>query len=56
METEPDPLTLLRLQIGWGADEALAEAPVNRLAATPPARPARRASAPPPAEARPPGV
>jgi DNA polymerase len=32
-----DALALLRLQIEWGADEALAEAPVDRL--TPPPRP-----------------
>jgi uracil-DNA glycosylase family 4 len=48
METEPDPLTLLRLQIDWGADEALADTPVDRLAAPPPARPIRRAAAPAP--------
>jgi DNA polymerase len=37
-----DALTALRLQIEWGADEALAEAPVDRLAqppASPPANP-----------------
>jgi DNA polymerase len=30
-------LAALRLQLNWGADEALAEAPLNRLAALPPA-------------------
>ena len=47
----PDPddpaalLAALRLQLDWGADEALAEAPLDRLAALPPAPPV-----PPPAE------
>ena len=31
MDAFVDPLALLSLQIDWGADEALAEAPVNRL-------------------------
>lgn len=32
MEFSGDPLSLLGLQIDWGADEALAEMPVNRIA------------------------
>ncbi len=43
-----DVLEALRLQIEWGADEALAELPLDRLAAPPP-----RVPAPPPAAARP---
>jgi DNA polymerase len=39
-----DVLEALRLQIEWGADEALADLPLDRLAAPPP-----RAPAPPPA-------
>lgn len=35
-----DALDLLRLQLEWGADEALEEAPVNRLRVPPAARPA----------------
>ena len=31
MDAFVDPLALLALQIDWGADEALAEAPVHRL-------------------------
>ncbi len=34
-----DALALLRLQLEWGADEALSEAPVDRLGAPAPARP-----------------
>ena len=44
-----DALSLLRLQIAWGADEALEDAPVNRLRAPVP----RALSPPPPAPARP---
>ncbi|WBV43574.1 uracil-DNA glycosylase [Pseudoroseomonas cervicalis] len=40
-------LAALRLQLDWGVDEALAEAPLDRLAAPPPAAAAAR----PPAEA-----
>jgi len=40
-----DALSALRLQLEWGADEALAEAPVDRLSA-PPARPASIAASP----------
>jgi len=59
-----DALALLRLQIEWGADEALADAPIDRLAAPPPdavpprvralpmARPAPGAVAGPPVVAR----
>jgi DNA polymerase len=36
-----DALTALRLQLEWGVDEALAEAPVDRLSARPVAAPAR---------------
>jgi DNA polymerase len=36
-----DALTALRLQLEWGADEALAEAPVDRLSGRPAATPAR---------------
>ena len=43
-----DALTALRLQMEWGADEALADAPLDRLAQTAPERPAR-----PPAAAEP---
>jgi len=42
-----DALTLLRLQLEWGADEALEEMPVARA----PARPARAAQAAAPAQA-----
>lgn len=42
-------LALLRLQLEWGADEALAEAPLDRLATSGPAAPGK----PPPAAARP---
>ncbi len=31
-----DALSALRLQIEWGADEALEDAPVDRLRAVPP--------------------
>ena len=34
-----DALAALRLQIEWGADEALADAPVDRLGSKPPERP-----------------
>jgi DNA polymerase len=54
-----DALALLRLQIEWGADEALAEAPVDRLAPPreaprklPTARPAPGAAIGPPVVAR----
>jgi DNA polymerase len=47
-----DALSALRLQVEWGADEALAEAPQDRLAA----RPAAAAPAAPPAAPRPPAV
>src|SRR5579872_6580557 len=33
-----DALAALRLQIEWGADEALADAPVDRLGSKPPER------------------
>jgi DNA polymerase len=46
-----DVLEALRLQIEWGADEALAELPLDRLAAPPPRAPA---AAPPLAASRPP--
>ena len=49
---EMDDLTALRLQIEWGADEALLDAPVDRLA---PALPRTPASAPP-AFTRPPAA
>jgi uracil-DNA glycosylase len=45
-----DALSLLRLQIEWGADEALVESPVDRLA---PPRIASRPSLAPPPSARP---
>ncbi|MDQ1080575.1 uracil-DNA glycosylase family 4 [Pseudoroseomonas cervicalis] len=55
-------LAALRLQLDWGVDEALAEAPLDRLAAPPPgpaaaapamaARDAAEAGAPPPRPAR----
>ncbi len=47
-----DTLAALRLQIEWGADEALDDTPINRMAVSPPApvpvpaRPAQAASAP----------
>jgi DNA polymerase len=44
-----DTLALLRLQMEWGADEALDDAPVDRLRAAPAMRPA----APPPLQRRP---
>ena len=43
-----DALEALRLQIEWGADEALADDPVDRLAAAP-ARPPPAIAPPPPA-------
>ncbi len=48
-----DALAALRLQIEWGADEALADAPINRLRPPPASRPVRppeaaTPSAPPP--------
>ena len=66
-ECRMDALAALRLQIEWGADEALAEGPVDRMAvagphaapspavaSTPGAAPAMpRAAPPPPATARP---
>ncbi len=48
-----DELAALRLQIEWGADEALADAPVDRCAACPAAAPVPRAVRPLP-PARPP--
>jgi DNA polymerase len=53
-----DPITALRLQLEWGADEALADAPVDHFAlrtarpptapdAAPPAEPRSRPAAPP---------
>ena len=39
-----DDLTALRLQLEWGADEALAEAPIDRMAARPAAPPPRPAA------------
>ena len=42
-----DALTALRLQIEWGADEALDEAPANRLASRPPPRAIQPAEPPP---------
>ena len=49
-----DALSALRLHMEWGADEALAEAPVDRLAARPPAAPPapRLPSRPPPGPSR----
>ena len=47
-----DALTALRLQLEWGADEALAEAPVDRLAARPAAAPRAPAAVPVPPVAR----
>lgn len=47
-----DALTALRLQMEWGADEALADVPLDRLAQPSPARPARTPAAPE-TEARP---
>src|SRR6266700_162680 len=41
-----DALALLRLQIEWGADEALDEAPVDRLRPAPVAPPAVRRTQP----------
>jgi DNA polymerase len=41
-------LAALRLQLDWGADEALAELPLDRLAAPPPPAAALPAEAPPP--------
>ena len=50
-----DALEALRLQIEWGADEALADAPVDRLASAEPRPPAApRAAAPPPRQPPPP--
>jgi uracil-DNA glycosylase len=58
-----DALAALRLQMEWGVDEALGEAPVDRLAVRPPPAPpiqaaepaaARSVSAPPRAPAAPP--
>ena len=49
-----DVLEALRLQIEWGADEALAELPLDRLAAPPPA--ARPAPAPSPPAPRAPAA
>ncbi len=43
-----DALTLLRLQIEWGADEALAPDPIDRLQRRAPAEPARQMPAPAP--------
>jgi len=51
MESAHDPLSLLRLQIDWGADEALEGHPVDRLAARAPAASPRPALAPDPARA-----
>ncbi|MCC6718970.1 MAG: uracil-DNA glycosylase [Acetobacteraceae bacterium] len=48
-----DALEALRLQIEWGADEALADLPLDRLAA-PDARPARQPPAAPPVVPPPP--
>lgn len=42
-----DALTALRLQIEWGADEALADAPIDRLAQTVPGRAVRMPAAVP---------
>jgi len=42
-----DALALLRLQMEWGADEALEAAPIDRLRAAPPAPAPRRPAAPP---------
>ncbi len=53
MESAADMLAALRLQIEWGADEALEEAPVDRLVLRAPA-PAPQPIAPPPAAAAPP--
>jgi DNA polymerase len=49
-----DALVALRLQVEWGIDEALAEAPVDRLAARQAAAPAARPPDPPPAPRAPP--
>ncbi|MXP62505.1 uracil-DNA glycosylase, partial [Roseomonas sp. M0104] len=55
---EPDDtaalLAALRLQLDWGADEALAEAPLDRLAAPPPGPQPPPAAEPPrrPAQGR----
>jgi len=46
-------LAALRLQLAWGADEALAEAPLDRLAAPPPAPPGQPAAEPAPRRAAP---
>ena len=43
-----DDLGWLRLQVEWGADEALAEHPIDRRTAAAPALPARAPMAPPP--------
>ncbi len=57
-----DMLAALRLQIEWGADEALADAPVDRMAAAAVAavkqlpQPASASRLAPPAQARPGGV
>ncbi|HEY1932774.1 MAG TPA: uracil-DNA glycosylase [Acetobacteraceae bacterium] len=48
-----DALNLLRLQIDWGADEALEDAPVDRLRAPPPPAVAKPAPAPRPAATTP---
>jgi DNA polymerase len=57
MDGSTDALAALRLQLEWGADEALAEAPLDRLATRqPPAPPPPRPAAPrpvPPAAAQP---
>ena len=55
MDTASDMREALRLQIEWGADEALADLPLDRLAA-PPARaePAPQPPPPPPPAPRPP--
>lgn len=45
-------LAALRLQCDWGADEALAELPLDRLAAPPPQAPPQAPPEPPPAPAR----
>jgi DNA polymerase len=49
VRTGDSALAALALHLAWGADEAILEAPVNRLSPAPPARPpARTAAAPAP--------
>jgi DNA polymerase len=48
-----DALSALRLQLEWGADEALADEPLDRFAARPPPPPAPKPATPRPTPARP---